>query len=90
MKCRQCGAEIAEKAIVCYRCGTATATPAAPEAAVPSARARRGTLFAAIGIAAAAAALGIVWPAYQRPIWVAGAVVAAGLLVAWMGFRRIH
>jgi len=24
MKCRQCGIEIAEKAIVCYRCGTAT------------------------------------------------------------------
>ena len=24
MKCRQCGAEIADKAIVCYRCGTAT------------------------------------------------------------------
>ena len=25
MKCRQCGTEIADKAIVCYRCGTATA-----------------------------------------------------------------
>ena len=24
MKCRQCGAEIADKAIVCYKCGTAT------------------------------------------------------------------
>ena len=24
MKCRQCGIEIADKAIVCYRCGTAT------------------------------------------------------------------
>ena len=24
MKCRQCGSEIADKAIVCYRCGTAT------------------------------------------------------------------
>ena len=24
MKCRQCGTEIADKAIVCYRCGTAT------------------------------------------------------------------
>jgi hypothetical protein len=24
MKCRQCGNEIADKAIVCYRCGTAT------------------------------------------------------------------
>ncbi len=25
MKCRNCSAEIAEKAIVCYRCGTPTA-----------------------------------------------------------------
>ena len=24
MKCRSCGTEIADKAIVCYRCGTAT------------------------------------------------------------------
>ena len=24
MKCRQCGAEIADKALVCYKCGTAT------------------------------------------------------------------
>jgi hypothetical protein len=24
MKCRQCGIEIADKAIICYRCGTAT------------------------------------------------------------------
>jgi hypothetical protein len=28
MKCRQCGAEIAEKALICYRCGTATTEPA--------------------------------------------------------------
>jgi hypothetical protein len=24
MQCRKCGAEIAEKALICYRCGTAT------------------------------------------------------------------
>jgi hypothetical protein len=24
MKCRQCGTDIAEKALICYRCGTAT------------------------------------------------------------------
>ena len=24
MRCRQCGTEIAEKALVCYRCGAAT------------------------------------------------------------------
>jgi hypothetical protein len=24
MKCRNCGTEIADKALICYRCGTAT------------------------------------------------------------------
>lgn len=24
MRCRQCGTDIADKALVCYRCGTAT------------------------------------------------------------------
>lgn len=30
MTCQSCGATIADKAIVCYRCGTPTAIPAAP------------------------------------------------------------
>lgn len=27
MKCRQCGTEIADKALICYRCGHATTDP---------------------------------------------------------------
>jgi hypothetical protein len=27
MVCRQCGTEIADKALICYRCGTATSEP---------------------------------------------------------------
>lgn len=27
MLCRQCGTEIADKAIICYRCGAATTDP---------------------------------------------------------------
>jgi len=27
MICKQCGTEIADKALICYRCGTATSTP---------------------------------------------------------------
>jgi hypothetical protein len=37
MTCRHCGTEIADKALVCFRCGAATAEPAA---APPSARRR--------------------------------------------------
>jgi peptidoglycan/LPS O-acetylase OafA/YrhL len=44
MKCRQCGIEIADKAIVCYRCGTATTEPVF---APPSAT-RRGSKAALV------------------------------------------
>jgi hypothetical protein len=27
MKCRSCGTEIADKALICYRCGNATTAP---------------------------------------------------------------
>ena len=27
MKCKSCGAEIADKALICYRCGNATTEP---------------------------------------------------------------
>jgi hypothetical protein len=30
MICRNCGTEIADKALVCYRCGTATSEPTLP------------------------------------------------------------
>ena len=42
MICRQCGTEIADKAIVCYRCGTATTDPVRPPAEI---RRRRSPLL---------------------------------------------
>ena len=41
MQCRNCGAEIADKALICYRCGTATTEARYKPAAVPSGGARR-------------------------------------------------
>ena len=41
MLCRNCGIEIADKAIVCYRCGTSTTDPVRKAVAV---RRRRGPL----------------------------------------------
>ena len=40
MLCRQCGTEIADKALVCYRCGAATTDPVYKPA--PIARRNRG------------------------------------------------
>jgi hypothetical protein len=45
MICRQCGTEIADKAIVCYRCGTGTAEPLRKPAEI---RRRRSPLVPAI------------------------------------------
>jgi len=40
MICRNCGTEIADKALICYRCGTATTEPRVkpPVPAAPAAR----------------------------------------------------
>lgn len=42
MLCRHCGTEIADKAIICYRCGAGTTDPVRQPAQM---RKRRGSLF---------------------------------------------
>ena len=49
MQCRQCGTEIAGKAIVCYRCGAATTDPVRRPVLV---RRRRSPLLSFVAIAA--------------------------------------
>ena len=48
MQCRKCGTEIADKAIVCYRCGTATTDPVRAPAEL---RRKRNPLFSFVGAA---------------------------------------
>ena len=47
MICKQCGTEIADKAIVCYRCGTATTEPLRKASQLPR---RGGTVVPLIGL----------------------------------------
>jgi hypothetical protein len=47
MICRNCGTEIADKAIVCYRCGTGTTEPVRKPAAI---RRRRGRLLPLVAL----------------------------------------
>lgn len=49
MQCRNCGTEIADKAIVCYRCGTSTTEPV--RAAAPLKRRRSPLLSVAVAAA---------------------------------------
>jgi zinc ribbon protein len=48
MICRNCGTEIADKAIVCYRCGTATTDPVRKPAEIR--KRRGGTLGPLVGL----------------------------------------
>jgi hypothetical protein len=49
MRCRQCGTEIADKALVCYRCGAATTDPVyKPAPVAPRGRRSSGSLVATV------------------------------------------
>jgi hypothetical protein len=47
MQCRNCGTEIADKAIICYRCGTATTDPVR----APAPLQRRRSLILSLALA---------------------------------------
>ena len=91
MKCRSCGTEIAEKAIVCFRCGTPTDMPAPP--ARPRARPRApigvGVLVVIVAIALGLWLLPPMLTDGAFPLYIswAGLVLAAGL-AAWLLRRR--
>jgi hypothetical protein len=44
MVCKNCGAEIADKALICYRCGTATTEAKRQPAPLPAASGGRGVV----------------------------------------------
>jgi hypothetical protein len=54
MKCRSCGAEIADNALICYKCGTATSEPRIKPPA--AARRSRGPMITTIVLGALALA----------------------------------
>ena len=91
MQCRNCGTEIADKAIVCYRCGTATTDPL--RKAVPI-KARRSPLLSFVVAAILllmALYLGYAAPAAATPErWrmAAGVLVGAALLVLILRLLR--
>ncbi len=60
MTCRQCGTEIAEKALICFRCGTPTTDPQFKPAASSGRRSsRRSGIAVAIVLALLIVLLGL-------------------------------
>ena len=58
MQCRNCGTEIADKALICFRCGTATTEPRVPPPQLRTKRpVSRGPLVLALVVLIVAALL---------------------------------
>ncbi len=51
MQCRNCGAEIADKALICYRCGTATTEAKYQPAQIRGGRSSARIVWMVIGVA---------------------------------------
>jgi uncharacterized membrane protein YvbJ len=51
VQCRNCGAQIADKALICYKCGTATTEAKYQPAALPRTSSRSGLVATVIALA---------------------------------------
>jgi hypothetical protein len=91
MQCRQCGTEIADKAIVCFRCGVATSDPV--RKAVPVTPPRDRLVPAGVVIALLAVAL-YTWQASRTaanpelPQLAAGVALGTALVVVLLTLLR--
>jgi hypothetical protein len=83
MICRNCGTEIADKAIICYRCGEATT---APRTAAPPAPQQRGPWPVIVAILLLVAVAVLVIPELEPGIprlagW--GTLIVTAVLAVW-------
>ena len=77
MQCRNCGTEIADKAIVCYRCGVGTTDPIRKPAPLPSSRTGPPMVAWVVPLLLALAALaGAQASGYPREMDAAAAILA--------------
>ena len=83
MQCRSCGARIADKALICYKCGTATTEAKYQPAPLPRASSRSGLVPTAIALAILVAVALYVErvSGTGSPEWVAYVAVAAAVVI---------
>ena len=84
MQCKQCGTEIADKAIVCYRCGVATNDPVRKAVRVRPRHRLLPSVVAAVVLLLAALYMGQASRTAAEPaLWqtIAGALAGAAVLV---------
>ena len=91
MQCRNCGTEIADKAIVCYRCGTATTDPVRKAVPVKPQRSPLISFVVAAVLLLAALYMGYAAPASTHPDrWQVAAGVLAGAALVVMILRLMR
>jgi hypothetical protein len=83
MKCKNCGTEIADKALICYRCGEATTAPRIQPPPEPSARGPLPVVVAVL-LLIAAGVLGLPYLEPGTPQMAGWAVlIIATFLAVW-------
>jgi cytochrome b561 len=88
MLCQNCGTEIAEKALVCFRCGQATVAPLRKPAPPPSRWRSAAAFLALVLLALAALFLGLAGT-IDVPMEVRyGVIVVALALLVWRVVAR--
>jgi uncharacterized membrane protein YvbJ len=91
MQCRQCGTEIADKAIVCFRCGAATTDPVRKAVPVRPRRSLLPSTLAAVVLLIAALYMGQASRTAADPgEWQTFAGALAGAAVILLVFRVIR
>ena len=90
MQCRTCGTEIADKAIVCFRCGAATTDPVRKAVVIPKSGGPLPFVVAAVMILTALVLAYISQGSADAERWRAAAVVVSGAaaVVLVMGILR--
>jgi len=91
MRCRNCGTEIADKAIVCYKCGTATTEAKYQPARLPQTSSRSSLIATVVALALIVVlflVMGRVATGETSTYLRAGAVGVAILIVALRGYAR--
>ena len=88
MICKHCGTEIADKALVCYRCGDATSEPRVRPGQAPVLRSRVPVVAALLVLILGALFMGQA-AAGEAPRIVSWVVAGLALIVlAWRFWRR--
>jgi hypothetical protein len=91
MQCRSCGAEIADKAIVCYRCGAATSDPVRRPALPERRRSPMASMLAAVVLLLLALYLGQASRTAANPEqWQTMAAVLAGAAIVVLIVRILR